>query len=282
MTTIDGKTVILTGASGGIGRFIAHSLARKRATIIAVARTPEKLEQVCTEINQMGGKAIPLPFDLSQVQSLPILIEEIDLLAGSVDILINNAGKEIYQAFHYYSLQDLQSVLSVNLFAAMELTRLLLPNLLSQGSGHIVNIASLAGKKGHPYDSVYSASKGGLLMWSDALRQELIGTGIKISSVCPGYVSHHGMMAVTGVPAPRLAGVSSPEAVAIAVIQAIEKNQAEVMVNGSPLTETVTKLFLILGQFFPRWTDAVVRAIGVTRLNQKRIQTQLHRETSQR
>ncbi|MFW6358781.1 MAG: SDR family NAD(P)-dependent oxidoreductase [Chroococcales cyanobacterium] len=280
MTNIAGKTVLLTGASGGIGQFIAHSLARKKATILAVSRTPEKLAQVCTEINELGGKGIPISFDISQVENLPTLIEKIARFTDSVDILINNAGKEIYQAFHSYSLNDLQSVLSINLLAAMELTRLLLPSLLAQGSGHIVNIASLAGKKGHPYDSIYSASKGGLLMWSDALRQELAGTGVKISSVCPGYVSSHGMLADTGIPAPRLAGISSPEAVAAAVIRAIEKNQTEVIINSNPLTETLTKLFLAIEQFFPQWGDTVNSAIGVTRLNQMRIQTQSQKEAS--
>jgi len=80
--------------------------------------------------------------------------------------LINNAAIEKYRSFQDYSLEDIQAILATNLVAGMELTRLLLPTMLCQGSGHIVNIGSLAAKKGHPYDSIYSASKAGLLMWS--------------------------------------------------------------------------------------------------------------------
>ncbi len=272
MTTIAGKTVLLTGASRGIGLFIARELAKKQATIVAVARSREKLDRVCGEINNnWGGKAIGISFDLSQVEQLPTLVEKIEKQAGSIDILINNAGREIYRAFPDYSLAELQSVLSINLLAAMELTRLLLPNMLEQRTGHVVNIASLASKKGHPYDSIYSASKAGLLMWADALRQELANTGVGISSICPGYISDFGLLADTGVPSPSLAGTSKSQDVAKAVVGAIEKNKAEVIVNGGLLTESLTKLLLAIEQFFPQLGDSVNQLLGVTRLNQMRI-----------
>lgn len=274
MTTIAGKTVLLTGASRGIGVVIARKLAEKQATVIGVSRSQEGLDRVCAEVNAMGGKAISVAFDISNLEELPILLRQIEQFSGSVDILINNAGIEIYRAFQDYSLKDIQSVLSINLLAAMELTRLVLPSMLRQGSGHIVNIASLASKKGHPYDSVYSASKAGLLMWGDALRQELAGTGVEISAICPGYISQQGMLADTGVPAPSLAGTSVPDDVAIALVKAIERNQAEVIVNGDLITKNFTKLLFAIEQFFPTFGDAVNRWIGVTRLNQMRIQNQ--------
>lgn len=147
MTTIAGKTVLLTGASRGIGVFIVRELAQKGATVIGISRSQAGLDRVCAEIKAMGGKAIGIPFDLSQVEQLPKLIKEIEKLFGSVDILINNAGMEIYKAFPDYSLAELQLIMSVNLLAAMELTRFVLPNMLHRRSGHIVNIASLASKK---------------------------------------------------------------------------------------------------------------------------------------
>jgi short-subunit dehydrogenase len=183
---------------------------------------------------------------------------------------------EIYRAFPDYSLAELQTVLNLNLLTAMELTRLILPTLLTRKQGHIVNITSLAGKKGHPYDSVYSASKAGLLMWGNALRQELIGTGVYISSVCPGYIADCGVLADSGIPAPRWAGVSSPEAVVGAVMRAIEQNRAEIVVNQGPLPifSTLTRLLLAMEQFFPRFPDITNRWLGVTRLNQQRIKAQ--------
>ena len=278
MTTVAGKTVVLTGASRGIGVFIARALAKKQATVVGISRSQEGLDKVCAEVNAMGGRGIGIPFDISDVEKLPVLLRQIEQLAGSVDIVINNAGIEIYRAFQDYSFADLQSILSINLLAAMELTRLVLPSMLHQGSGHIVNIASLASKKGHPYDSVYSASKAGLLMWSDAVRQELASTGVGISIICPGYISQQGMLADTGVPAPSLAGTSTPAEVAIAVLRAIEQNKAEVIVNGDLITENLTKLLFAIEQFFPRFGDAVNRWLGVTRLNQMRIQDKTHPE----
>lgn len=270
MTTITGKTVLLTGASRGIGTFIARALAREQTTVVGVSRSQEGLDKVGAEVKALGSQWIGVPFDISKVEELPVLVQQVNQLTGSIDILVNNAGIEIYRAFQDYSTSDLQSVITTNLLAAMELSRLVLPTMLRQGSGHIVNIASLAAKKGHPYDSIYSASKAGLLMWSDSVRQELAGTGVEISVVCPGYVSQQGMLADTGVPAPSLSGTSTPDDVAIAVTRAIKQNKAEVIVNKDLVTVGFTRLLLALWQIFPQFGDAVYRWIGVTKLNQKR------------
>lgn len=275
MTTIAGKTVLLTGASGGLGLFIARALAREQATIIGVSRSQQGLDKVGAEVKASGGEWIALPFDISKVEELPVLVKQINQITGSVDILINNAGIEIYRAFQDYSTAEIQSVLITNLLAAMELSRLVLPTMLDRKSGHIVNIASLAAKKGHPYDSIYSASKAGLLMWSDAVRQELAGTGVGISVICPGYVSQQGMLVDTDVPAPSLSGTSTPARVAIAVSEAIKQNQAEVIVNKDFMTEGLTKLLLVFYQVFPRFGDAIYRWIGVVKLNQMRVTNQI-------
>ncbi|ACC81790.1 SDR family NAD(P)-dependent oxidoreductase [Nostoc punctiforme] len=273
MTSIAGKTVLLTGASRGIGVFIARALAKEQATIIGVGRSHQQLDNLTTELKALGCNFIPFTCDISNLSELPILLNKINQIVGDVDILINNAGIEIYRSFPDYSLAEMQSVISTNLLAAMELSRLLLPNMLVQNSGHIVNIASLAAKKGHPYDSIYSASKAGLLMWSDAVRQELADTGVEISTICPGYIAEQGMLADTGIPAPSLSGTSQPEAVAKAVIQAIKKNQAEVIVNKDLITVGLTKILFALWQFFPKFGDAIYRRIGVIALNKKRRQT---------
>jgi short-subunit dehydrogenase len=281
MTTLNDKTILLTGASRGIGACIARELAKQHATIVCVSRSRAELETICAQVNAIGGKGIGIPFDISDVEQLPALLRQIHQQVGSVDILINNAGIELYRAFQDYSLWEIQSVLSVNLVAAIELTRLLLPTMLEQRSGHIVNIASLAGKKGHPYDSIYSASKAGLLMWGNAIRQELVGTGVGISVICPGYVAQQGMLADTGIPSPPLAGISLPEAVAIAVVRAIEQNKAEVIINQDLVTEFLTRLLLAVEQFFPRLGDAMNQWLGVTRLNRMRIDS-FHSKTSDR
>lgn len=275
MTAIAGKTVVLTGASRGLGTLMARAIAAQGATVIGVSRSPQQLNQICAEIEAAGGRAIGVPFDISEVEKLPILLEKIEQLVDSVDILINNAGVEIYNAFSDYALADLQTVLSTNLLAPMELSRLILPRMLRGGSGHIVNIASLAGKKGAPYNSLYSASKAGLLMWTDALRQELAGTGVVVSAICPGYVSDLGMTADTGVPIPKQAGTSKPTDVVKAVIRAIEQDRLEAIVNQDAITEGFTKLLLVVSQFFPQFGDAVYRWSGVTKFNQMRVENRM-------
>jgi short-subunit dehydrogenase len=117
-------------------------------------------------------------------------------------------------------------------------------------------------------------------MWGDALRQELAGTGVEISAICPGYISQQGMLADTGVPAPSLAGTSTPDDVAIALVKAIEQNKAEIVINGNLITENFTKLLFAIEQFFPRFGDVVNQRLGVTRLNQMRIQNQTDAENS--
>lgn len=277
MTTLSRKIVLLTGASRGIGRVIAQSIAAKEATLVCVARSQAGLDDLAQKIQADGGSAVGIAWDLSETSSLMDLVSRAETQVGPIDILINNAGVEIYRAFQDYATSDLQAVLNVNLLAAMELTRLVLPGMMQRQSGHIVNIASNAAKKGHPFDSAYSASKAGLLMWADAIRQELTDTGVEVSSICPGYVDQCGMMADTGIPAPKLAGSSTPEAVATAVVRAIQKNRAEITVNKDAVSVGISKLLFALCQFSPRWGDHIYRAIGIPQLNQLRIQQQLTR-----
>jgi len=116
----------------------------------------------------------------------------------------------------------------------MELTRLLLPEMLEKG-GCIVNIASLAGKKGVAYNSIYSASKAGMIRWSDGLRQELAGTGVSVSVICPGYIGEVGMFASAGVDAPANLGTSAPQEVAEAVLRVITSHRPEIIVNKGPI-----------------------------------------------
>ena len=274
MTIIAGQTVLLTGASRGIGVFIARALAKEKATIVGVSRSQEALDQVSAEVKALGGRWLGIRYDLSKLEDLPNLVQQINKFAGPIDILINNAGIEIYRQFQDYSTAELQLILTINLLSAMELSRLVLPTMLAHSRGHIVNIASLAGKKGNPYNSIYSASKAGLLMWTDALRQELASTGVRISAICPGYVSGEGMIADTGVPIPKLAGASTPDDVAKAVIRAIKQNQAEVIVNQDPITATISKLLMGLWQIFPQFGDTVYQWMGVGKLNQLRIENQ--------
>ncbi|MFN6472150.1 MAG: SDR family NAD(P)-dependent oxidoreductase [Nostoc sp. SerVER01] len=270
MTTLATKTVLITGASRGLGVYIAHALAREQATVVCVSRFKSGLDTTCAQIKALGGKAISIPFDIKNVTELSTLKQQINKVVGPVDIIINNAGIEIYRDFVDYSLDDLQSILTINLLAAAELTRLFLPSMLERRSGHIVNIASLAGKKGVPYNSIYSASKAGLIMWTDAMRQELAATNTNISVICPGYISETGMTVNSRIPAPWLAGTSTPIDVANAVIKAIKQNKAEIIVNQNLLTANMTKVMFAIGQFCPEIVDKLYHWLDIVKLNRKR------------
>ncbi|MEL6351087.1 MAG: SDR family NAD(P)-dependent oxidoreductase [Cyanobacteria bacterium J06627_28] len=273
-TALNGATVVLTGASRGIGLEISRLLAEQKANIIGIARSQTQLEQWSAEMSGYGIQAEKVVFDLSQTNRLADLAGQIRecsqrLASRQIDVLVNNAGIEIYRAFQHYKPEEIETVIRVNLTAPMTLSRLLLPHLSPQGQ--IVNMASLAGKKGHPYDSAYAASKAGLLMWSHSLRQEMARSDQTVSVICPGYVADSGMLADTGVPAPFLAGRSPAKAVAKAVLKAIRHRPAEVIVNQDPITETATRILLAAEQLFPRLADFSNRQMGITRLNQQRI-----------
>ncbi|MBH8551998.1 SDR family NAD(P)-dependent oxidoreductase [Nostocaceae cyanobacterium CENA357] len=274
MTNLAGKTVLLTGASRGLGVYIARALAIEKATVVCVSRSKAELDITCDEITALGGKSISIPFDLKDVNKLSTLKYLIHQSVGKVDILINNAGIEICQFFTDYSLDEIQSVLEVNLLSPIELTRLFLPNMLKQRSGHIVNIASLGGKKGVAYSSTYSASKAGLIIWSDAMRQELVGTGVEMSVICPGYISPIGSVAKNSSIAPQLAGKSTPTYVANAVIRAIKQNKAEIIVNQELITECFTRLLFAIGQLYSPFVDAIYRWIDIPKFNRMRVEKQ--------
>jgi short-subunit dehydrogenase len=272
MTNLKGKTVLLTGASRGLGVYIARALAKEQATVVCVSRSRAGLDKTCDEIKALGGQGISIPFDMKNVAQLSVLVQQVQEIVGSVDILINNAGVEIHRAFVDYSTEEIQSILVTNLLSAMELTRLLLPNMIERGSGRIINIASLAGKKGVAYNSIYSASKAGLIMWNDAMRQEFAGTGINFSAICPGYISEIGMTADSHIPAPKLAGVSTPKRVTNAITRAITYNKAEIIVNENFITESLAKLMFAIGQFSPSFVDILYRWLGVVKLNKRRVE----------
>lgn len=265
INNLTGKTAIITGASRGIGQFIAKTLADQNITTILVARSEEGLLKTKKEIESRGGQCHILSWNLTETQNLKNLIAAARKF-GEIDILVNNAGIENYNNYESVSFLELTSIVNTNLLAPLELARLVLPSMLKRGSGHIVTIASLAGRKGVAYNSIYSASKAGLVMWTDGLRQELEGKGVYISSICPGYISEAGMFYDGHLDAPRLLGTSSPQKVADAVLKALRQGSSELIVNKGPI-----RPLLALGQMMPNLGDKILKLFGVPALARKRI-----------
>ena len=267
MKILEGKTALVTGASRGIGPYIARALSGEGAFVIGIARNEGKLKDIEKQIIDEGGNARMVSFDLKESHKLKELVQKLkDDSVDEINILVNNAGIEKYNNYADNNYESIQTIITVNLLAPMELTRLILPGMLKRGEGNIINIASLAGRKGVAYNSIYSASKAGMIKWGDGLRQELHGTGVSVSTIMPGYIDEAGMFFDGGFPAPKLLGTSPPQNVADAVLKAIKTGKGETIVNKGPM-----KPLLALNVFAPEFGNYIVQKFGVVNLSKKRI-----------
>ncbi len=254
------STAILTGASRGIGVLIAEHLARKGVNIALAARSAEDLEKTAEKVRALGAKAITVPTDVQDNNALQSLVERADAELGPVDLLINNAGIESYSYYEETDPAVIESILRTNVIAVELLTRFALPGMVKRGRGHVVNIASAAGKTAVPYNTVYSSSKHALVGFSWSLREEMKPKGVGVSVVCPGFVSDTGMAYdwMQGEKAPKVAGMVSPEKVAAATITAIEKDKAEVIVSAG-----LGRIVDVFHAISPKMTTAIARRSGL-------------------
>jgi short-subunit dehydrogenase len=221
---LSGRTALLTGATGGLGRAIAGALAPRGAKLILSGRKAEALEALAAELPGEGHRV--LPADLAE----PGAAEKIAAEAGEVDVLVANAGLPGTGRLPDYSIEQLTGTLRVNLEAPILLARALEPGMLSRGSGHMVFISSLSGKSATPLSSIYNATKFGLRGFALGLRADLDPLGIGVSIVSPGTIRDAGMYADSGAPPIPGLGTGTPAQVAAAVVKAIEKNKVEVTV----------------------------------------------------
>lgn len=258
---LQGRTAIVTGASRGIGPYVARALARRRMNVVLAARSTADLEATAVSVRALGAEAAVVTCDVALAGEREKLIEAALAAFGAVDVLVNNAGIETIGAYEREPLEEIERVIAVNLAAPMLLSRLVLPGMVERGSGHIVNMASLAGKAGTPYSGPYSATKGALILFTESLRHEFRKHGVSASAVCPGFVSDAGMyedMArSSGVRASKLLGTSTPAQVAAAVVRCIEHDRPEAIVNPGPMRP----LFAI-GELMPGLFERVLPLFG--------------------
>jgi short-subunit dehydrogenase len=184
--SLDGCRVIITGASSGIGRQLALALARRGARLLLSARTRSALEEVATECNRLQGEATFLAGDVTDAVYRDSLVQSAVSQFGGLDVLINNAGISAHNPFSAGDAASSRRIMEVNYFAATELTRRALPELRKGQKPAIVNMGSILGHRGIPFNSEYAASKFALRGWTESLRAELAAEGIDVLLVSPG------------------------------------------------------------------------------------------------
>jgi short-subunit dehydrogenase len=217
--TLAGRTVLLTGATGGLGATLARTFAARGAALVLTGRRADALAALAAET---GGR--PIVADLAEASAPETLVRE----AGAIDILVANAGLPASGRLDSFSVEEIDRALMTNLRAPIVLARLLGEPMAARGEGHIVFMSSLSGKAASVGTSVYSATKFGLRGFAQGLREDLGPSGVGVSCVFPGFVRDAGMLADTGATLPRYVGTSTAAQVAEAVLRAIEANRAEV------------------------------------------------------
>ncbi len=182
------KSVIVTGASSGIGHGVALAFGEQGAQVVLLARRRAQLEELAHKINQAGGKALALDCDVTDRARVFWAIEQAKEAFGGVDILINSAGLLVPDPVEQMRPEDLEKMMAVNVFGALNTMQAVLPVMRKAKTGSIVNISSLAGRRGVSPVGGYSATKFALVGMTEALRIELFNTGIKVSLVMPGVI----------------------------------------------------------------------------------------------
>jgi len=252
---ISGSTVLLTGATGGIGRAIASSLASSGANLIVTGRRRDVLDPLVAE---HGGRALAV--DLAIREDVERLVHE----AADVDILVANAGLPAAGVLESFTVDEIDRALDVNMRAPIMLAHGLAPAMVAKGRGHLLFMSSLLGKASSPGTAIYSATKFGLRGFASALRADLRETGVGVSVVLPGIIREAGMFAETNVDLPTGVGTSSPEEVARAVVTAIERNRGEVDVAPVP-----ARVLAGLGGLAPEFSAGLMRRLGASETMRK-------------
>lgn len=180
---------MVTGAGRGIGRAIAVALSRQGFTCALTARSPEALDETAALIRQEGGEVLTLAADLTDAAAPERLVVETIAQFGALHVLVNNAGQLLVKPFAETTLEEFDRLMAINLRAPFALTQAALPHLAASGAGVVINIASAAGKRFYPGQSVYCATKHGLLGLNKVMAAELRAHGVRVHAVCPGGVA---------------------------------------------------------------------------------------------
>jgi uncharacterized protein len=260
----DGKVVLITGGSSGLGRALAESFVQAGAHVVVSARSADTLEAVADHLRQFGTQVLAIPADVTQQDQVDSLIEQTVKRFGRLDVLVNNVGRSTRGALLEITPEDFASLMDINFLSVVRCTRAAVPHLI-RSHGHLVNIGSLSGKSASRYVGAYSATKFALAAYTQQLRLELRSQGVHVLLVSPGPIArddptqrHSDKLA--GLPARAAkpgAGVRispvRPERLSQAILKACRRGQPEL------IYPPLARLFIAVIQLFPRLGDWLVR-----------------------
>ncbi len=232
------SVVLITGASSGIGRAAAHAFAAQGARVVLVARREAVLRAVQEELAIYAAPTLVVPADVTRDADLEALVGAVLAAWGRIDVLVNNAGLSYGGPLEEMDPARIRALAGVNLYGPLNLTRLVLPVMLRQGGGHIVNVSSVAGLIGAPGMAAYTATRRGLARFSDALRRETAGTGVHVSTVYPSWTATPilGELDVQQLYDSRVLngwdGIDSPDIPAMAIVDAVRSRRRVVILGG--------------------------------------------------
>jgi len=254
---IEGKVVLITGASSGIGLATAREFAKAKSKVVLVARREAILKDIENEIKSNNGYALAVCADISDKYSVQSIIRNIRNKFGRIDILINNAGIGINSAVSEIKIEDLRKVFEVNLFGPLYLIQEVLPLMIEQKKALIVNILSLIARRTLPKAGGISASKAALMMLTDSLRMEIAIQNIKVINVYPGFTLTSFSQNILGEKSKGRGKkfAISPDRVGKAIIKAVKNEKRDVYVTLSD------RILVGLAQTFPNFADKVMRRL---------------------
>ncbi len=253
------QVAVVTGASAGIGQAVATRLAADGYAVVLAARSKDRLDQLQQKITDTGAVAVAIPCDVSDPNDLVNLTEQTLERFGRIDVLVNNAGVDCFAHFENVEIDQILQTIEVNLTGTILLTRQVIPVMLNQGAGSIINMASTAGKHCPAFGTVYGPTKAALIGFTEGLRGEFLDRGITATAICPGFTKDGGiydrMVKTSGRRASPAVGGTNTVAVTNAVSTAIRKGPPEIIVNWPPMRPVFA-----LKSIFPRLGEKLILA----------------------
>jgi short-subunit dehydrogenase len=245
MKDIGGRVAVVTGASRGIGPYIAEALFGHGMKVVLAARDAKALEATRRRLDRTGTRTIAVAMDVTNETARDALLGAARKSFGQVDVLVNNAGTDRPAHFVETDFETVRQMVELNVLSLMRLTQMALPDMLRRASGHIVNIASMAGLAPVPNAVAYAATKHAVVGFSESLRYELEGSGVSVSVVCPYFVREAGLFHSHSGGEYGGAQTASPQDVANGVVRAIVRDRARVIVGpvavkGAPLLRAIS------------------------------------------